>query len=277
MSQAPSTRKPPSSAPVTAPVTSTTGKKFTVSSGPKKKGQRIVVHGTGGIGKTTLASLAGKVRFIDRDSDGSSAMNVDRVEGITAFADVLDALRTPALWQGVETVVIDSGTVMQELAVAHTIANVKHEKGHAVTSIEGYGFGKGYCHVFETFTLLLAALDRHIEEGRNVILVCHTVVAKVPNPDGEDFSQYQVALQENGQGPIRSRVKGWCDHLLYIGYDVAVSEGKGKGHGTRTIQVSERPAWSAKSRTLRKDIPYLDPLKDPDGAADVWRQLGIVN
>src|SRR5690606_41783294 len=48
--------------------------------------------------------------------------------------------------------------------------------------VEGYGFGKGYTHVYDTFLHLLAELDRHVREGRNVIGIAHECTANVPNP-----------------------------------------------------------------------------------------------
>jgi len=277
VSQAPARPTPaatttrPAPKPNTKPAAPTPAapKTFTVSTGPKKKGQRIVLYGTGGVGKTTLASLARSVRFIDIDSAGTAAMDVQRVEGIASFDDVIAALREESLWKGVDTIVVDSATKLEEWAKEWTIANITTDKGAAVKSIEGYGWGKGYSHLYDTFMLFLAAVDRHVEQGRNVILICHQVVDKVPNPAGDDYSQHQPALQKSNQGNIRSRVQGWCDHMLFVGYDVAAKDGKGIGSGTRTIQVVELPAYQAKSRTLR------DPIDYPEGSDEVWRAMGI--
>src|SRR6185436_20399049 len=93
-----------------------------------------------------------------------------------------------------DSIVLD-GTKAEEYAIAHTLANVPHEKGGRVSSIEGYGFGKGYQYVYDTFLLLLADLDRLVERGKNAVLICHECVSDVPNPAGEDFLRFEPHLQ----------------------------------------------------------------------------------
>src|SRR6185436_2846946 len=159
-----------------------------------------------------------------------------------------------------DSIVLDSGTKAEELAIAHTLATVPHEKGGRVNSIEGYGFGKGYQHVYETFMLLLADLDRLIEKGKNVGMICHECISDVPNPAGEDFLRYEPHLQcpKSGKASIRNRVVQWADHVLFLGYDVFAEDGKGKGSGTRTIWPQERPDHVAKSRRLTEPVPWND-------------------
>lgn len=264
---------PPLPAPNGAPTTSSGPKRaFSVKSGVAADAHRVVVYGPGGVGKTELCSLvnqAGKSPlFIDLE-DGSKFLNVSRIDP-TSFDELRQALQDDRLWDGFDTVVIDSLTKAEELAVAWTLANVPHEKGTRVTSVEGYGFGKGFTHVYESFMPLLGDLDSHIRKGRHVICIAHECTANVPNPAGEDWIRYEPRLQSpaSGKASIRHRVKEWADHLLYIGFDTIVDrDGKAKGGGTRTIYPYELPTWWAKSRKLAQPIPYIQ------GDAEVWRQM----
>lgn len=235
--------------------------------------EKVVIYGPGGVGKTELvANLQGMgktVKIIDLD-EGSHKHHVKRVRGIADWSTLRTYIQDESKWEDVDVVCIDSLTRSEELAVAHTLEHVPHEKGHRVASIEGYGFGKGFQHVYDTFLPLLADLDRHVRAGRSVVLICHECVANVPNPAGDDFIRYEPRLQSpsSGKASIRHRVKEWCDHLFFIGYDVAVnSDGKGTGAGTRTIYPVEMPTHWAKSRTLAEPIVYRK------GSFDVWTQL----
>lgn len=245
------------------------GDRFAVTSGKIDGPQRVVLYGPGGIGKSTLASLAPEAVNLDIE-EGSRHIDLKRIDGIRTFADLRACLQSNAL-DGYKTVVVDSGTKAEELAIAHTLATVPHEKGHKVDNIEGYGFGKGPSHVYDTFLLLLADLDAQIRKGRNAILICHDCVENVPNPAGEDWIRYEPHLQrpKSGKASIRNRVVQWADHVLYLGYDVAVSkEGKGMGAGTRTIYPVERPTHVAKSRTLKDPMP----VEGPDDAS-IWTAI----
>lgn len=189
------------------------------------------------------------------------------VDGVQTWSDLRGVLHSNLL-DAYSTIVLDSCTELESLAIRHTLENVPHEKGHRVTSIEGYGFGKGYQHVYDTFLQVLSDLDEHARAGRSVVLVCHRVEDFVPNPDGEDYRCYQPGLQQPPkQGRIRDRVKNWCDHLLFVNYDTVVVEGKAKGSGSRTIYPQEMPTFWAKSRTLRNPIPYAE------GSTEVWDTL----
>lgn len=236
--------------------------------------QKIVLYGPGGIGKSKLHSLLSEVDVkagvLDIGSSCAFLSGVNRIDDITAWQELRDALNDDQLWVGRDAVVLDDLTKAEELDSQWVVQNVKHEKGQPINSIEDYGWGKGLTHIYEAFLLLLSDLDRHVRAGRHVICVAHECTASVPNPGGEDWIRYEPRLQSpaSGKNSIRHRVKEWCDHLLFIGYDTAVNkDGKATGTGTRAIYPQEMPTHWAKSRSL------ADPIVYEDGSAELWRKL----
>ena len=150
------------------------------------------------------------------------------------------------------------------------LKTVPTEKDQKAKSVEGYGYGKGYTYVYDMFLPLLAALNVHAKQGRNVIIVCHDCTTNVPNPIGEDWIRYEPRLQSpsSGKSSIRLRCREWADHVLFLGYDMDVNkEGKATGHGSRTIYPQELPSFMAKSRTLVDPLP----LTRLDGT--LWKLL----
>lgn len=268
--QKPAPPPPPKRAAQTPAATAAppNGDRFAVVGGRIASPQRILLYGPGGIGKSTLASLAPNPVFLDIEG-GTRELDVPRVEGIDTFADLRACLQSNAL-DSFGTIIVDSATKAEEWAVAHTLANVKHEKGNTVTSIEGYGFGKGYQHVYDTFLLMLADLDSQVRRGRHVMLIAHECTADVPNPSGDDFIRYEPHLQspKSGKASIRNRVVQWADHVVFIGYDVVSDGGKGKGAGGRTIYTSELPDHIAKSRRVSLSEPFNSPT---DGS--IWAAI----
>ncbi len=254
----------PTAPPIAPPqkATSVTSTKFAPIQ--PRKARRIGLYGTGGIGKTTLAATApGPVVFIDLEdslpvlADSLADFPVRVVGGIDNWAAILAALNKMNDWQDIKTIVIDTMTRAEELALVHTLQHVPAAKDSRAKSIEDYGYGKGFQHLYDTFLPLLFALDSHVQAGRNVVTIMHECVSNVPNPTGEDWIRYEPRLQtlSSGKASIRLRVKEWLDELLFIGYDVHVKDGVGAGSGTRTIYPLERPHCMAKSRSIQHNIP----------------------
>ena len=238
-------------------------------------GHRIGIFGPGGVGKTSLAASApNPVVFFDLDeslpilAEQLDGLDVRLAANITTWAQLRAALQSPG-WDKIHSIVIDSATKAEELAIAHTLKTVPHEKGNKVQRIEDYGYGKGYVHVYEVFLTLLGDLDGDVRAGRHVVLICHDCVSNVPNPTGEDWIRYEPRLQSpaSGKSSIRLRVREWADHLLFLGYDVTVKDGKGSGCGSRTIYPNELPHCMAKSRTLD------EPLVLEHRSTELWEQL----
>lgn len=245
-------------------------------------GQKVVIYGPGGIGKTELCKLIKAAGFnplfldlenrsgFSKPEDEGIVPIVDRIEpNPQTFSDVRDALHEESLWRGCDTLVLDSLTYLQEMAEAFVLGTIKAKGDRVVDSIGAYGYGDGLEHVYNKFLLVLADLDAIQRRGKNIVCVAHECTAKVPNPSGEDFIRYEPRLQspQGGKNSIRHKVKEWCDHLFFIGYDISTEAGKARGGGTRTIYTSELPTHWAKSQLAKSTIDYTK------GSTELWTKL----
>jgi hypothetical protein len=245
---------------------------FQVSQGRNKSvGTKTVVYGTGGCGKSSLfanlTNIGIRPLFFDLD-DGTKYLDVDRVN-IGDWSMLRAAVQRKALWEKYDAVIVDDLTKAEEFAAAHVVATVKNSKGAFVSSIEDYGWGDGYGYLYHEFLKLLGDLDAVARAGKHIGCVAHDATAQVPNPAGENFLRFEPRLQspKSGKDSVRSRVKEWCDHLFYIGYDRIVEDGKATGGGSRAIYTNELPMCLAKSRTLTGQITY------EQGSSKVWEMM----
>lgn len=216
-----------------------------------------------------IRSLSIEPGFVDV-GDSTPFMDVGRVSGIESWDDLRGWIQDAAFTSKFGAIVIDDLTKAEELASKHVVRTIRDDKGDAVDGIEGYGFGKGYTYVYETFLLLLADLDALVRAGKWVICVAHECTSEVPNPRGADYLRYEPRLQSpaSGKTSVRHRFKEWCDHLVCIGYDLDVNkQGVAVGSGTRTIYPVEQPFCMAKSRSLTKPILFQK------GSDELWQRL----
>ncbi len=262
------------------PATSNRSSPAKTYSGSVKSGigigpQKVVIYGPGGVGKSKLASLIalrGKhPLFIDLER-GSRFLDVPRIDDIDDWDALRGVLQSDSIMGQFDTVVVDSLTKAQEMTEPWIIANIKHEKNKPIVTISDYGWGKEQGHIYDAMLRLLGDLDGLNRKGMEVICIAHDCTASVPNPGGEDWIRYEPRLQspKSGHNSVRHRIKEWCDHMIFVGFDQVVSDdGKAKGGGTRTIYPVEMPTHWAKSRSLSQPFEYKD------GDPKLWELLGI--
>jgi len=245
-----------------------------LTSGVIQGGDRIGIYGPSGVGKSTAAAWLPAPVFLDLErSTKKIAATRDLVH---EWSELRGKVRTfsEAPPDGARSLVIDTATVAEELAKEHVIEWRLTEKGKRVDSIEGFGYNKGWQFVYDEFVALLADLDRVADQGFNVALIMHDIASEVPNPDGEDFLAWRPLLyagDKRGKANIAKLVTNWLEHLVFIGYDIAVTEGKASGAGTRTAYTQQLPTHIAKSRTKQLIQPFT--LEAP---GSLWTELSII-
>lgn len=261
----PPTKKPPKAPPSKAkapPQADPPANTFSVTSGViANRPQKVCVFGPGGVGKSSfaeLAKMAGRKPLMIDLERGSGHLDVDRIDTIETWEQMLSCLRDKKLWQNYDLVCIDSFTMAEDLCLAWTLENVPNNKGEKVAGLEFYGWGSGATHMFETFLQLISALDQHVREGRSVLAICHDCTSKVPNPSSDDYLRFEPRMSNSSRGNIRSKIVEWVDHMLFVSFDVyANKEGKATGSGTRTIYPQQHATHIAKSRTLSDELDYI--------------------
>lgn len=233
-------------------------------------GRRVILYGEGGVGKTTLcASLPGKSAFIDLDKSllklpalrpALASGNLVAVQGVSKWEDLRAAIAAQG-WDGIDNLIIDTMSVAEAMATDYVLRSVPMDKGGVARSVEDYGYGKGYRYVADAMELLVAELERHTDEGRNVILVCHSLIQQNTDPTDADFPRYEPKLLHTASGKvsIRLRLRDWADDVIYISKDRAVIEGKAVSGNSRTAYTSDMGWCMAKSRQLTEPVPLTDP------------------
>jgi len=218
---------------------------------------RIVIHGTGGIGKSTFAASAPKPIFLPTE-DGLGTLDVPAFPLLTSYTEVREALQSLLDEDhDYETVVIDSLDWLEPL-VWNFVA-----QGSGVKSIEDIGYGKGYkaaaVEIRDTLDTITKLRD---ERGMASVLICHTKIKTFQSPEHEPYDRYQLKLHDAASAIVHE----WADAVLYgtlktfvkskdAGFGNTIT--RGISTGERVMYTSERPAYVAKNRYA---LPHELPL-----------------
>lgn len=220
---------------------------------------RLVLHGPGGIGKSTLAASAPSPIFIAAE-DGLENIDAEAIEPYPQkWEEVLAALDYATTLKN-ETIAIDSLDWLEPLVWDYV---VRQANKSTIKSIEDFGYGKGYAAALDQWRVFLSKLSKLRSQDKHIILIAHTVRKLFKNPIGDDYEQFTVKLNEKASGLIVE----WSDIVGYCCEDVATEETSGRvkaqSSGKRIIRTSPHPAYLAKTRF---EIPSRLPLS--------WKALG---
>ena len=220
-----------------------------ITKGKQQRAQRVVLYGVESVGKSTFAAKFPTPLFLDIEG-GTSHLNVDRCD-ISSWKQLTDSL-AEAKATDYQTIVIDSADWAERLCVEDLLATSKK------TSVEDFGFGKGWVMVAERMSRMLASIDTLIDAGKNVVLIAHSKIVRFEAPDAlAAYDRYELKLSKQSS-PL---LKEFADELWFLRFKTKVSTsdtGKGKGIGgkERILLTTHSAAYDAKTRSgLAEELP----------------------
>ena len=203
-----------------------------ITTGKRKRAQKVVIYGTEGIGKTTFASHFPSPVFIDTESS-TDHLDVARTDKPTSWQMLISFVKEFATMPGFyRTLVIDTIDWAEQLCVEYICA--KHNK----SGIEDFGYGNGYVFVREEMGRFLNLLDEVINAGMNVVLTAHAQIRKFEQPD---------------------ELGAYDRFELKLGKKTGTQTNKKKAtNGKRLMYATHNPAWDAKNR---HGLPDMMPFE----------------
>ena len=229
-----------------------------IESGKIKRPARLLIYGTEGIGKSTLAAQSPAPIFIPTES-GLDQIDCDSFPLARDYGDVEGALDVLIREKHqYKTVVIDS-LDWTEMLISKLIA-----RRHNVNSIEkvGGGYSKGYKYSLTYWHRILDRLKILRSKQMAVILIAHSEIEKFEDPDvGATYDRYSPRLHKYACAVV----KEWCDCVLFATREISIRSedaGFGKertiatGSDRRVLKCIGTPACVAKNR-------YSMPAKIP--------------
>lgn len=224
-----------------------------ISNGRIARAQKVVLYGSEGIGKSTLAAMFPNPLFIDTEG-GTAHMDVRRIAKPGTWVELMDILNEVSMTPDIcGSLVIDTADWAEQLAVSHVCAKYKK------AGLEDFGYGKGHTYLAEEFTPFFRALDRIIGAGIHVVVTAHAKMRKFEQPDEMGaYDRWEMKLSKQ----VAPLFKEWCDMLLFLNYQTYVVTTENKSTkaqgGKRVIYTSHHPCWDAKNRHGLLEVLDLD-------------------
>ena len=227
-----------------------------ITKGKRARAQKVVIYGTEGIGKSSLASKFPEPLFIDTEGSTDN-MDVARLDKPTSWIMLNNQIAFVKANPTVcKTLVIDTIDWAESLCVDSLCAM------HGKKGIEDFGYGNGYVYAKEEMGRFLNKLQDLIEIGINVVLTAHAQIRKFELPDEMgSYDKYELKLGKKTSSQTAPLVKEWADLLLFCNYKTyLISQEKStkkKAQGNQRVMYTEHnPAWDAKNRHgLPSELP----------------------
>ena len=224
-----------------------------ISNGRIPRAQKVVLYGSEGIGKSTLAAMFPNPLFIDTEG-GTAHMDVRRIDKPGTWTELMDVLNEVAITPDVcGSLIIDTADWAEQLAVSYVCAKYKK------AGIEDFGYGKGHTYLAEEFAPFFRALDRIVGAGIHVVVTAHAKMRKFEQPDEMGaYDRWEMKLSKQ----VAPLFKEWCDMLLFLNYQTYVVTTENKSTkaqgGKRVMYTSHHPCWDAKNRHGLEEVLDLD-------------------
>ena len=238
-----------------------------ITRGKRARAQKVVIYGTEGIGKSSLAAQFPEPLFIDTEGSTDN-MDVARLDKPTSWVMLNNQIAfikaNPTVCK---TLVIDTIDWAESLCVDNLCAM------HGKKGIEDFGYGNGYVYAKEEMGRFLNKLQDLIELGINVVLTAHAQIRKFELPDEMGaYDKYELKLGKKTSSQTAPLVKEWADMVLFCNYKtfLITQEGstKKKAQGSQRVMYTEHAAaWDAKNR---HGLPGELPL-DFSGIAHIFK------
>lgn len=233
-----------------------------ISKGRQRVPIKVVVYGPEGIGKTTLASQMPDPLFLDIEN-GTKQLDVTRIDQdfkawnqVTAVLNELDEALTQDR-NFCRTLVIDTIDVAETLLSERIVEEAHSEK---IQSLSDFAYGTGQVKLRERMNEFLKKLDSLREKhGIHIVLLGHSHLQRCEKPDETgSYDRFELKLTHK----VASRVKEWCDVMLFLNYKTQVITPSNKMEknklvgGQRVIYTTHHTAWDAKNRfNLPEELP----------------------
>lgn len=217
--------------------------KLNIIRGVVAEPQKVVIYGPQGIGKSTLASQFPEPLFLDTER-GSRRLSVDRleIETLADFYEAITAIQKQRDFSHYRTVIVDTVDWLE--------AKVK-EKVVAQHSAKDRAYDREGSFIGDDMMKLLGELSKLTDIGKHVVLLAHSITAKIDLPDQPvAFDRYELDMNKKHVAPL---IKHWGDALFFLRWKLKVREvddGKNKGIGgeERLLCTSQSAAYDAKNR-----------------------------
>ena len=223
-----------------------------VHRGLRQRPPRLLIYGTEGIGKSSIASQAPKPIFIPTE-DGLDQIACDSFPLARSLDEVLAYLAAVATEEhDYQTVVIDSADWLERLIFD---AVCKQYGAKSIEKVDG-GYGKGYVHALTPWRQVIDAL-RYLreEKGMVVILLAHAKIERFTDPESTSFDRFSPRLNKNAAALLCE----WCDAILLATREHGAAKGEKSG-GQRILRCVGTPACVAKNRySLPETVPLAWP------------------
>ena len=108
-------------------------------------------------------------------------------------------------------------------------------------SLSEFPHGRGYAALED---MAVWFVDQLRSLGKSVVLIGHTKIVTVNEPNTDSYDRYQPSLDKR----VWERIKRFLDAILFAHQEVFVRDGKRAIEGERVIETQYSPAWEAGTR-----------------------------